>query len=53
MEKLDEEFGVGDIVDEDLSKKRQQQYSSRNLKGIRVEHDSEAFNEKETVLTLK
>jgi len=53
MEQLDEEFGVGDIVDEGLKSKRQQEYSGRNLKGLRVEHSSEAFNARETVLTLK
>ena len=53
MEQLDEEFGVDDIVDEDLKKKRQQAYTGKSLSGLRVEHSSEAFNEKETVLTLK
>ena len=53
MEQLDEEFGVGDIVEEGLKNKRQQAYSGKNLKGLRVEHSSEAFQERETVLTLK
>merc|ERR1712029_481899 len=53
MEQLDEEFGVGNIVDQEIQKKKQSQYSGKNLSGLRVEHSSEAFNEKETVLTLK
>ena len=53
MEQLDEEFGVGDIVDEDIKRKNQSAYTGKNLTGLRVEHSSEAFNEKETVLTLK
>ena len=53
MEELDEEFGVGDIVESEMKAKRQKEYSERNLKGIRVEHSSEAFGERDTVLTLK
>ena len=53
MAELDEEFGVGDIVESNLKDKRQKDYSERNLKGIRVEHSSEAFGERDTVLTLK
>ena len=53
MEELDEEFGVGDIVESEMKAKRQKEYSERNLKGIRVEHSSEAFGERDTVFTLK
>ena len=53
MEELDEEFGVGDIVESNLKDKRQKEYSQKNLKGIRVEHSSEAFGARDTVLTLK
>ena len=53
MQQLDDEFGVGDIVEEGIKNKRQQEYSSNSLKGLRVEHSSEAFSEKTTVLTLK
>merc|ERR1719474_2303250 len=53
MEELDEEFGVQDIVDEDLKEKKQTEYSGRDLKGLRVEHNAEAFGEADTVLTLQ
>ena len=53
MAELDEEFGVGDIVESNLKDKKQKEYSERNLKGIRVEHSSEAFGARDTVLTLK
>merc|ERR1712115_86599 len=47
------EIGVGDIVDQEIQKKKQSQYSGKQLSGMRVEHSSEAFQEKETILTLK
>eukprot|EP00092_Neocalanus_flemingeri_P027265 GFUD01029567.1.p1 GENE.GFUD01029567.1~~GFUD01029567.1.p1 ORF type:complete len:1005 (+),score=402.86 GFUD01029567.1:3093-6107(+) len=53
MEELDQEFGVQEIVEEGLKEKQQQEYSSRDLKGIRVEHSAEAFGESNTVLTLQ
>jgi len=53
MEELDEEFGVQDIVDEDLKEKKQTEYSGRDLKGLRVEHNAEAFGEATTILTLQ
>ena len=53
MEQLDEEFGVGEIVDQEIQKKKQNQYSGKHLSGMRVEHSSEAFQEKDTILTLK
>ena len=53
MEELDEEFGVQDIVDEDLKEKKQNEYSGRDLKGLRVEHSAEAFGEATTILTLQ
>ena len=53
MEQLDEEFGVGDIVEEGIKSKRQQEYTGSSLKGLRVEHSAEEFKESTTVLTLK
>lgn len=53
MAELDEEFGVQDIVEEGLKMKQQEEYTSRDLKGMRVEHKAEAFGEKDTVLTLQ
>jgi len=53
MEELDQEFGVQDIVEEGLKEKQQKEYSSKHLKGMRVEHAAEAFGEATTVLTLQ
>ncbi|KAH8378522.1 hypothetical protein KR093_011799 [Drosophila rubida] len=54
LEELDEAFGVADLVEQEKQKTRQQAYSDRNLKGLRVEHDMDDFGEGRTViLTLK
>jgi len=53
MAELDEEFGVQDIVEEGMKNKQQEEYTSKNLKGMRVEHKAEAFGEADTVLTLQ
>lgn len=54
LEELDEQFGVSQIIESELREKRRQQYTEKNLKGIRVEHDVEDISEgKSLVLTLK
>lgn len=54
LEELDEQFGVGQIVESELRDKRRKQYTERNLKGMRVEHDVEEIGEgKSLILTLK
>ena len=53
MAELDEEFGVQDIVEEGMKNKQQEEYTSKDLKGMRVEHKAEAFGEADTVLTLQ
>jgi len=53
MEELDQEFGVQEIVEEGMKAKQQQEYSNKQLKGMRVEHSAEAFGESTTVLTLQ
>jgi len=53
MEELDQEFGVQEIVEEGLKEKQQKEYSGNDLKGMRVEHNAEAFGETTTVLTLQ
>lgn len=51
---MDEEFGVGDLVEQEKRKRRDKVYKDRDLKGLRVEHDIEEFKEgKEIILTLK
>lgn len=53
LEEMDEEFGVGDLVDNMMGKKPKE-YTSRDLKGLTVEHSAEMIKEgKGVVLTLK
>ncbi|XP_067010200.2 U4/U6.U5 tri-snRNP-associated protein 1 [Anabrus simplex] len=54
LEELDAEFGVGELVEDEIRAERKDAYSSRDLRGLRVEHDVERFTEGKTVvLTLK
>ncbi|KAK2723098.1 hypothetical protein QYM36_003332 [Artemia franciscana] len=54
LEELENEFGVGDLVEEDLRKEKARAYTARHLGGLKVEHDVEKFVEgNEVVLTLK
>lgn len=41
LEDLDEQFGIGDLVDEEISHVKRNMYDSRNLSGLRVQHDAE------------
>ncbi|CAI8042695.1 U4/U6.U5 tri-snRNP-associated protein 1 [Geodia barretti] len=51
LAEMDEEFGVGDLVEGAMQEKT---YTSRDLKGLIVEHKEEEFVEgKDVVLTLK
>ncbi|KDR24200.1 hypothetical protein L798_07607, partial [Zootermopsis nevadensis] len=54
LEELDAEFGVGDLVEDEMRNERREAYSSRDLRGLRVEHTVDGFSEGKTViLTLK
>lgn len=54
LDDMDAVFGVGDLVEDDLRMSRKAAYTTRDLKGLRVEHDMDRFGEgKEVVLTLK
>ncbi|XP_059811203.1 U4/U6.U5 tri-snRNP-associated protein 1 [Hypanus sabinus] len=54
LEEMDEEFGVSNLVEEELRTTKQVAYTSRDLKGLTVQHDIKAFKEGEAVvLTLK
>ncbi|XP_051166098.1 U4/U6.U5 tri-snRNP-associated protein 1 [Leptopilina boulardi] len=54
LDQLDEEFGIGNLVKEEVQSERHKAYSTRDLKGLRVEHDVENFQEgRTTILTLK
>ncbi|GBM59200.1 U4/U6.U5 tri-snRNP-associated protein 1 [Araneus ventricosus] len=52
LEEMDEEFGVGALVEEEFDKKKS--YTSDNLKGLTVAHGADSFKEgHQVVLTLK
>ncbi|KAG8223738.1 hypothetical protein J437_LFUL003103 [Ladona fulva] len=54
LEELDAEFGVGELVDNEFQNERREVYSSKDLRGLKVEHSTEVFSEGRTVvLTLK
>lgn len=54
LEEMDEQFGVSELIRKETDDGKKKMYTSKNLKGLRVEHDFEKFNEGKTViLTLK
>lgn len=54
LDQLDEEFGIGNLVKEEMHAARNTAYTNKNLKGLKVEHNIEKFEEGKTViLTLK
>jgi len=38
LEELDAEFGVGELVEDDMRANRRTAYSAKDLRGLRVEH---------------
>lgn len=54
LEEMDDEFGVNDLVQEETRRERKKIYSENHLKGLKVDHDLDAFTEgKSVILTLK
>ncbi|XP_073320797.1 U4/U6.U5 tri-snRNP-associated protein 1 [Pagrus major] len=54
LEEMDEEFGVSSLVEEEFAQSRNDAYTSRDLKGLKVQHKVDSFNEGQTViLTLQ
>ncbi|KAG6800127.1 U4/U6.U5 tri-snRNP-associated protein 1 [Apis mellifera caucasica] len=54
LDQLDEEFGIGNLVKEEIHAARNLAYTEKNLKGLKVEHNIDKFEEGKTViLTLK
>lgn len=54
LEEMDEEFGVSSLVEQEFGQGKKDAYSSKDLKGLTVQHKMESFNEGETViLTLE
>ncbi|KAH3855507.1 U4/U6.U5 tri-snRNP-associated protein 1-like isoform X5 [Dreissena polymorpha] len=54
LEEMDEEFGIANLVEEEFKTVKTKKYSSKDLKGLKVQHDVSSFKEGQTViLTLK
>uniref|UniRef100_A0A1A7XJE3 Squamous cell carcinoma antigen recognised by T cells n=1 Tax=Iconisemion striatum TaxID=60296 RepID=A0A1A7XJE3_9TELE len=54
LEEMDEEFGVSNLVEEEFAQSKLDSYSSRDLKGLKVQHKVDSFKEGNTViLTLQ
>ena len=54
LEEMDAEFGVGNLIEQDTRDLKRDVYNKNHLKGLRVEHDTENFQEGKTIiLTLK
>ena len=50
---MDEEFGVGDLVEEAFGEKKKSEYTSKHLSGLTVKHDTDRFKEgRDVILTL-
>ncbi|XP_052393027.1 U4/U6.U5 tri-snRNP-associated protein 1 [Carassius gibelio] len=50
LEEMDEEFGVSNLVEEEFAQEKRHAYSSRDLKGLKVQHKMESFKEGETII---
>uniref|UniRef100_T1I2N6 U4/U6.U5 tri-snRNP-associated protein 1 n=1 Tax=Rhodnius prolixus TaxID=13249 RepID=T1I2N6_RHOPR len=51
---MDEVFGIGDLIEDEIKKEKNAAYTAANLKGLKVEHDLDGFSEgKQVILTLK
>ncbi|KAI7796305.1 U4/U6.U5 tri-snRNP-associated protein 1, partial [Triplophysa rosa] len=54
LEEMDEEFGVSNLVEQEFAQEKQESYSSRDLRGLKVQHKMDSFKEGELViLTLE
>ncbi|XP_076001362.1 U4/U6.U5 tri-snRNP-associated protein 1 [Genypterus blacodes] len=54
LEEMDQEFGVSSLVEEEFGQSKKEAYTSQDLKGLKVQHKVESFNEGQTViLTLQ
>lgn len=54
LEEMDQEFGVSSLVEEEFAHRKDKAYTSRELKGLKVQHKVDSFSEGQTViLTLE
>ncbi|KAA0184339.1 hypothetical protein HAZT_HAZT002871 [Hyalella azteca] len=52
LEELDAEFGIGELVEEEVAKDKRRAYDRQHLSGLKVQHDMSRFIEGTTILTL-
>lgn len=54
LEELDEQFGIGEVIEQEQRERRNRKYTEKDLKGLRIDHDVDTFaEEKQVILTLK
>ncbi|KAK9507412.1 hypothetical protein O3M35_007271 [Rhynocoris fuscipes] len=54
LDEMDEVFGIGDLVEDEIKREKNLAYTAANLKGLKVEHSLDGFSEgKAVILTLK
>nr|XP_019958667.1 PREDICTED: U4/U6.U5 tri-snRNP-associated protein 1 [Paralichthys olivaceus] len=54
LEEMDQEFGVSSLVEEEFAQSKNDSYTCRDLKGLKVQHKVDSFTEGQTVvLTLQ
>lgn len=54
LEELDAQFGISEVVESEQKQRRNEKYTTRDLRGLRVDHDIDTFaEERDVILTLK
>ncbi|XP_014216516.1 U4/U6.U5 tri-snRNP-associated protein 1 [Copidosoma floridanum] len=54
LDQMDEEFGIGNLIKEDVNNEKRNAYTGKHLKGLRVEHNVSDFKDGSSIiLTLK
>lgn len=54
LEELDAQFGIGELVEQDITEQKMKKYSRDDLTGLQVQHDMTRFTSgASTILTLK
>ncbi|XP_071832994.1 U4/U6.U5 tri-snRNP-associated protein 1-like [Apostichopus japonicus] len=54
LQEMDEEFGISDLLDDELKREKSEAYSAKDMAGIKVEHDTKDFRDgSKVILTLK
>lgn len=52
LEELDAEFGIGELVEQEVAKDQRRAYSRNHLSGLKVQHHHSRFADGNTILTL-